>query len=351
MKGGLLVKHHDALAEIRSGKLRPVYLIYGKEPFLVEELLQEIRQAAVVPDTADFNYNVVQPGPDQLTQALGLAQTQPFFAERRLVVVRDCPFFSARRKQESEADQGEEKPAAGDDLLLAYLNRPVPFTCLVFLAGDSVDSRRKVTKAAAAAGAVVECSPLKEADAAMWAEHRALFYGKRMGSTAAANLVEKLGPNLRMVDTELQKLVLYVGDASQITPGDVDAVVGGIAETEIYRLTEAVVLKQQAQALRLLEQVLRQVDHPLQVLAALTNKFRQLLMVKALVARRVSEKEGAGLAKMHPYPYRKLAGHVRRVPREEIVDDLQKLLAADLAIKSGSDPKLTLETVIVELME
>lgn len=343
------MKHHEAVAEIRSGRLQPVYLIYGKEPFLVEELFREIRQAAVAPETADFNYTVVQPGPDQLTQALALAQTQPFFAERRLVVVRDCPVFSARRKQEAE-DEEERKGAAADELLLAYLKRPVPFTCLVFMAGDAVDSRKKVTKAVAAAGAVVECQPLKEQDAAMWAEHRALLYGKRMGDQASSMLVEKLGPNLRMLDTELQKLAMYVGDAPHITPQDVDAVVGGMAETAIYHLTEAVVLKQRARAMALLEQVLLQVDHPLQVQTALINKFRQLLTVKALVARGVSVTEGPALAKMHPYPYKKLAGHVRRVPREEIVGGLQKLLAADLAIKSGADPRLILETVVVELM-
>jgi len=344
------VKHHEAVAEIRSGKLRPVYLIYGKEPFLVEELFREIRQAAVAPETADFNYTVVQPGPDQLAQALGLAQTQPFFAERRLVVVRDCPVFNARRKQEGEEEGEGQKGAAVDELLLAYLKRPVPFTCLVFLSGDTVDSRKKVTKAVAAAGAVVECQPLNEQDAAMWAEHRALLYGKRMGSQASAMLVEKLGPNLRMLDTELQKLAMYVGDAPGVTPQDVDAVVGGIAETAIYHLTEAVVLKQRARAMALLEQVLLEVDHPLQVETALINKFRQLLTVKALVSRGVPVTEGPALAKMHPYPYKKLAGHVRFVPREEIVGGLQKLLAADLAIKSGADPKLMLETVVVELM-
>ncbi len=347
------MNHRDALNELRSGTLRPVYLIYGGEPFLEEEILREIRAQAVSPETSDFNYHAFDPAPDQLEQALSVAQTQPFFSERRLVVVRDCPVFLASRKKQ-DAGEGEEeggKSAAGEEQLLAYLKAPVPSTCLVFLNREKVDSRKKVTKAVIAAGGAVECKPLTDRDAVMWAQQRAAFYGKKLGDPAAHALLERTGTDLRLIDSELQKLSLYVGDARAISQEDVERAVGGVAETEIYRLTEAVMLKDRARALDLLARVLRQVDHPLQVLAALTNKFRQILTVKALIARGVSPKEGAGLARMHPYAYEKTARQVRGYPRKEIVQALQRLLEADVAIKSGFDPRLTLETVVVELMK
>ncbi|HEY8346599.1 MAG TPA: DNA polymerase III subunit delta [Symbiobacteriaceae bacterium] len=347
------MNHQEALAEIRAGTLRPVYLIYGEESFLKEELLRAIRKAAVPPETADFNADVVAPGPDQVAQALRLAQTQPFFAERRLVVVRDCPLFSARRRSEKQEEKQEqdEEPAAAEEPLLAYLKHPVPFTCLVFLAGDSVDHRRKAVRAVAEAGAVVECRPLQEREAIPWVEHRALIYGKRMDQEAARMLVERMGNDLQRLDNELQKLALYVGDVPAITARDVEAVVGGITETQIYQLTDAVVLKQRPQALLLLEQILRQVDHPLQVVAALANRFRQLLTVRALVDRGVSRKEGPALARMKPFAYEKAVDCVRRYPREALVAALEKVLAADLAIKSGADPTVTVETLVVELMQ
>lgn len=345
------MNQREALAELRTGKLRPVYLIYGGEPFLEEELFREIRAIAVRPETADFNYHVFNPAPDQVEQALSIAQTQPFFAEQRLVVVRDCPVFSASRKKQEEGEEEEDKPAGGnEEALLAYLKAPVASTCLVFLCGESVDSRKKVTKAAIGTGGVVECKQLKEQDAIMWAQQRATSYGKKLGDQAARLLIEKTGPDLRLIDSELCKLALYVGETKAINPADVDVAVGGVAETEIFRLTEAVMLKERTRALALLAQTLRQVDHPLQVLAALTNRFRQILTVKSLVGRGLSIKEGAGLARMHPFPYEKIAAHVRAIPREEIVGALHRLLEADLAMKSGADPKLALETLVVELM-
>lgn len=344
------MNHPEAMAEIRSGSVRPAYLLYGGEPFLEDELYRAIRSAVVQPETADFNLHVFDPGPDQLQRALITAQTHPFFAERRLVVVRDCPIFAASRKAAEDGETEEEKTSGAEEALIAYLKSPARSTCLVFLAGATVDSRRKVTKAAIATGGAVDCAPLKEQDAAMWAQARCQSYGKRLGDPAARLLVEKTGPDLRLIDSELIKLTIYVGAAREIAPADVDAAVGGVAEAKFYHLTEAVMLKQRARALTLLERLLLEIDHPLQLLAALTGHFRQMLVVKALVGRGVSLREGPGLAKMKPYPYEKMAAGLRNYPRDRIATALGQLLEADLAMKSGFDARLTLETLVVELM-
>lgn len=345
------MNHSEAMAELRAGKVRPVYLIYGGEPFLEEELYHAIRAAVVTPETADFNLNVFDPGADQVARAIGTAQTHPFFAEKRLVVLRDCPAFSASRKAGTESEEeGGEKPAGSDELLLTYLKSPVPSTCLVIISSDNVDSRKKVTKAAIGTGGAVECKPLKEQDAVMWAQARAQSIGKKLSDGAGRLLLEKLGTDLRMIDQELTKLALFVGDAKEIRTTDVDVAVGGVAETEVFRLTEAVMLKQRGRALDLLQKTLRQVDHPLQLLAALTSRFRQMLTVKALTARGTSLREGPGLAKMHPFAYEKMVGYVRTYSREELVASLGKILETDVAMKSGADPKLALETLVAELL-
>ncbi len=338
--------YHEALAEIRNGQIRPVYLVYGEEPFLVEEVYRALRAAVVRPETADFNFHVLEPGPDQVDQALSLAQTQPFFADRRLVVVKDCPAIVPRRRTGGDEEPREDK---GDAALLSYLKAPVPSTVLLFLAA-AVDARRKTAKALIAAGGAVECQPLKPEDAAMWVQQRAQSAGKRLGVQAAHLLVERVGPDLGLLARELEKLVLYVGRAGEIRPADVETMVANLAETEIYLLTDAVLRRDRARAVLLLERLLEQVDHPLQLLSALINRFRQLLLVKALAARRLPRREAAQLARMHPYAFGKLAEHAAAVDRAQITAALRRLLEADLAVKSGFDPRLTLETVVVELM-
>jgi len=350
MSGGGALNQAEALEEIRSGKFRPIFLIYGGESFLEEEIYRAIRSAAVQAETADFNFNLIYPGSDQISEAINLARTQPFFAERRMVVVRDCPLLQVSRK--SKEDEGDEEAAAsnGEETLQAYLKNPVLSTCLLFLSTTGVDSRKRITKAIVSHGGAVECKPLKLPDSAMWAQRRAKSYGKDLKDRAAFMIVEKTGGDLRTIDTELQKLSLYVGSAREIKATDIDAAVGGVAETEIFRLTEAVMLRQHSIALKLLDRMLLQVDHPLQVLAGIINRFRQMLTVKALQDRGLSAKDGATQAKMHPFPYGKMSDYLKSYPRGEIVAGLKSLLATDLGIKSGQNPRIAVEAVVVELM-
>lgn len=338
----------EAMIEVAEGRIRPVYLVYGGESFLESELLRALRDAIVRPQTEAFNYHVIEPRADQLAVALDTAQTMPFFDERRLVIVRDCPAFMPPRRRQDEA-QEETAQEAGVEPLLAYLKRPVETTCLVFTMGN-VDNRKKTTKAAMAAGAVVECRPLKDVDVVLWVQERVTKHGKKMSGEAARILVEKVGTDLRSLDSDLSKLALFAEGAREITVTHVQQAVSGTAETEIYKLTEAIMLKQRGQAVRHLASVLQQVDHPLQILAAITNQFRLLLVIQALVRRGVSLREGPGLAKIHPYRYQILSRQVMKFSRPELVHAMERLLESDLAMKSGHDPRLTLEALVVELM-
>lgn len=343
-----MMNQREAMIEVAEGRIRPVYLVYGGEAFLESELLRALRDAIVRPETEAFNYHVIDYRADQLTQALSTAQTMPFFDQRRLVIVRDCPAFMPPRRKQDADQEGEEKET-GMEGLLAYLQRPVDTTCLVFTM-ENVDNRKKTTKAAMALGGAVECKPLKDVDAVLWAQERATRYGKKMSGEAARILVEKVGTDLRSLDSDLSKLALFAEGAREITVTHVQQAVSGTAETEIYKLTEAVMLKQRSQAIQYLASVLRQVDHPLQVLAAITNQFRLLLLIQALVRRGVSLKEGPGLAKIHPYRYQVLSRQVMKFSRPELVGALERLLETDIAMKSGHDPRLALEAVVVELM-
>lgn len=353
--GAMSLTPQDALNDIRSGQIKPVYLIHGAEDFLRTQLLSALRSSVVAPGTDAFNYHGFDPSPTQVQDAVGTAQTLPFFAERRLVVVRDCALFTAKRGKAEEdpgAEAADEPAEAGgaEGALLGYLKHPSPSTCLVFSIGDNLDSRRKASKAALAMGAGVDCSPLQAQDAVMWAETYAGKLGKRLKADASRQLVEMAGTGLWRLHSELDKLALYVGDAEQITAKDVEAAVSGTPEAKIFDLVDAIGAKQRGRALSLLEDMLRRGEEPIRLLATITWRFRLLLLVKALVAKGYGQKDGAQAAKVHPFVFQKTQQQCKGFERGELVQALERLLTADVAMKTGMDPRLTLETVVTELM-
>lgn len=337
------MKQPEALAALSAESAASLYFITGAEAFLREEFLAALKQRLVPPEAESMNYHVFEPGKTQLADALALATSPPFFAARRLVVLLHPPFLGGGRTR-SDGEAADADSAA----FLRYIANPLPSTCLAVIHPEP-DMRRKLTKELAKRAAVVECSPLSPADAVQWVEQRGARLYKPLQPDAALALVERAGTDLRTLDTELQKLQLYAAEP-EITLADVEAVVVGSAEVEVYKLTDAVIKKQSETALRYLQAVLRQVDHPLQLLSALANQYRLLLAIHSLSRQRVSPDEGARRLKIHPYRYKVLSQEVRRFPRAELHQAFSHLLEADLAMKSGQDPRLVLEALVMRLM-
>lgn len=305
----------------------------------------------MAPGTEAFNHHIFDPAPTQLSEALSLAQTLPFFAERRLVVVRDCPLLLGRRGQTGDEAEAEEPAGASTEAgLLAYLKRPPESTCLVFTAGAGLDSRRRASKALLAAGAGVECAELKPAEAVHWAEQRAARLGKRLGQEAAQALVDRAGPSLRNLVSELEKLTVYTGAANDIKARDVAEVVAGAPEAGVFELVDAIGQKQSGRAMVLLEDLLRAGEEPIRLLALVAWRMRLLLLVKALTAKGYGPRDGPQAAKVHPFVFQKAQQQCRGFSRDELVRALEGLLATDVAMKTGLDARLALETVVAELV-
>lgn len=350
--GGGPVDYAGALTELTRGKLRPVYLLYGGEPFLEHELLGVLRRRLIPPEADAFNFHQFEAGPEQAAQAVGVAQTLPFFGEHRLVIMADCPLFAARRQARAGAEDGGEEPEkAGDqaERLLAYLERPAPHTVLAITAGESVDSRRKLTKAVMARGAVVECRALWPDGAARWCVAWAEQAGKRLDADAAALLVDKVGVDLRSLAGELDKLALYVGGAPDITEADVAAAAAGSHDVQTWDLVDALAERRTGAALTHLEQMLRAGEPTPLLIWHIGRHYHLLLQARAFAARGMSAEQAAARARQKPRYWQKLMSQARRFRREQLVAALERILDADLKLKTGHDPRLTLEALLVDL--
>ncbi|MCG0238793.1 MAG: DNA polymerase III subunit delta [Firmicutes bacterium] len=347
------LRQHEALAAIAAGQVAPVYLLYGGQPLLEQELLAALREQLVPPGTEAFNYHVVEAGPDQVGQVLSLVQTLPFMAARRLVVMRKSVLFSSRRGGRSgeEGAEGEPVPPAGEEekQLLAYLRQPAPFACLVITVDGEPDRRRQLYRAVEAAGVVVDCSQPGEEDAAQWCQVRAQRLGKRLDPEAARILVEKVGTDLTLLGMELEKLVLYT-DGEEIGPDPVLKLVSGATQVQVFDLIDAVAEGQVGRAVHCLAQMLQQGEPPLRLLALIAGHFRRLLEARALADQGVTPARAAQERRQRPYYWEKLMRQARRFSREDLVRALERILEVDVALKTrGGDEQLVLEMLLMDL--
>ena len=103
----------ELLADIKAGRLDPIYVLHSEHPILIERAVSAIRDAAVPPAARGFNYDVVE-GKPSAARIVALAQTLPMMAKRRMVFVRDLARHAGRRRRAAARVPRQAQPEHGD---------------------------------------------------------------------------------------------------------------------------------------------------------------------------------------------------------------------------------------------
>ncbi len=178
-------------------------------------------------------------------------------------------------------------------LLTRTVEKGFPKGNHLIITTDMVDKRTKLFKAIRNHGVIIDCSvPKGERRADKIAQEAVLKdrmsiildqFGKTMDKDAYRAMYEMTGFDLRTFLSNLQKLVSYVGDRAMITVNDVEHVLKRTKKDPIYELTNAISDRNIEKALFFLDSLIAENIHPLQILAAMTNQIRRLLIVKGFV--------------------------------------------------------------------
>ena len=174
---------------------------------------------------------------------------------------------------------------------------------------DMIDKRRTLFKTIKKHGVIVDCSVprgerradraaqevvLKERMNAILAKSE-----KTMESGAYSAIVEMTGFDLRTFSDNIEKLVNYAGDRKQITINDVEFILKRTKKDPIYELTNAISDRNVERALFFLDSLISGDLHPLQILAAITNQIRKLLLVKGFTESSYGAIWNAGVVYSH----------------------------------------------------
>ncbi len=89
----------DVWKSLKKGDVHPVYCLYGKEAYLLQETVSRIRQTVIDQETKDFNLSVFDLEEESLDLAIADAETFPFMGERRLVIVKNPYFLTGEKKK------------------------------------------------------------------------------------------------------------------------------------------------------------------------------------------------------------------------------------------------------------
>lgn len=334
------------------GVVSPVYLFFGEEEYLKEKALQRFKEV-LLPLAADFNLDILDGEETDPSTVVALAENLPFMAERRVLIVKNTPWFSSKGKGKDSEESVEGKKGGAESSLLAYLSNPAPTTCLIFVTREAVDRRKKLFKAVGGAGQAIDFKALKPVELVTWVNQRVKSAGKKIDPAGARALVEANGKlGLLNLENELAKLLTYIGEGQEISAQAVREVGVTNLEQNIFNVVDDTLAGHTAKALQGIRDLLALKEQPPRILALLSRQFRIALQVQALSQEGCPEREVAGKLGLHDFVVKKAQAQVRSIGVTRLQWALEQMATIDSDIKKGQQEFLpALENMLLQFTQ
>lgn len=368
-----------------AGKPTPsLVLVCGEDEFAVKQrarlLYQQWTQQLGGMDHEILDGSVANGGEalkilSRLREAL---QTLPFFGSSKVVWLQNCNFLGDERAASSQA-----VTEALADLAVELKGFSWDNVRLLISAGK-VDKRKAFYKTLDKLGTVEPLAGWSVDDrdwaqqAEAWAEKAIASRHKEISPEALAELVGRVGPNSRQLDTEVEKLTLYVGQRKEIALDDVNAICSRNKTARAFALGDALGDRDLPRLLARLDEELWEVKLDPQkseigLLYGLIAKVRAMLLLKEMMREgwikpavdygrfkaqleripsdQVPQDRRFNPLAINPYVLFKALPQARRYTEAELVRAMDLLLRCNQRLVSSSlEESLVLQQTLVQII-
>jgi DNA polymerase-3 subunit delta len=271
--------------------------------------------------------------------------------------------------------QGLDLAAAGleGDGLSKLMDRGLPPWSFLLLTASQVDRRSRLYKRLDEIGAALYLGLERDSSGRVDREVLLQFIqqrlgegGKTIGGREREMILLRTGSDLRALQQELEKLLLYIGDRPAIRTEDVQAILTDQGEGWIFDLTHAIADRDAVAALSHLSRLLAQGEHPLKLLGTLASEIRKLLAARQLIEGELKDRWSAGMTYQqfqqtvlrdtkpilmrHPYADYMCFQRAEKFSLAGLRFCLAQIYDTDLRLKTtGNQPRLLMERLIVDI--
>ena len=322
------------VADIRNGNIKPIYFLFGEEPYYIDKISQFIEKNVLTEEEKGFNQMVLYGKEASIDEIVGNAKRYPMMAERQVVIVKEAQELSRTIEQ-----------------LVDYAENPQSTTVLVVCYKyKKLDKRKKLYKSVSKHGVLFESKKLYENKVSEWL--RKVLHGKgfSISHKAAIVLVEYLGTDLSRISKELDKLTLVLPKESQITPADIEEHIGISKDYNNFELKKAIGERNVLKATRIVNYFAQNPkDNPFVLTVSLLhNFFSQLLQYHGLNDH--SPKNVASALRINPYFVGEYQIAAKNYPMKKVSSIISHLREMDLKGKGVGATAIPQADLLKELM-
>ena len=332
----------ETLQHIKKRKPTPVFFLYGSESYFIQNLKNQIIKEVL--RGYDENLSVYDLEETPIQEVIADVETYPFFGEKKLIIANNPGFLKAKP---------EKLPFEHHlDSLLAYLESPVDYSVLVIIAEyEKIDERKKISKSLKKFATTAHCESVKEYELKKWIKHLAADLNITLAEDAFEIFETELSTNLQLLETELTKLALFVGENGVITKDIAEELVAHTSNSSSLRLADAVIERDLHKAITVYKELEKMKEEPIALVGLLAFQFRTILRVKLLKLKGYSQSQMQKQIGGHPYVIKIAMSREKRFTVEKLQAIIDKLADADAVMKQGGMEKgLAFELLLYDLV-
>ena len=318
-------------ADIKNKIYKNVYLLYGPESYDRKRYTDALVKV-FLPEDDGINLTKFFGKKIDLKELFELADTMPFMADRRVIVLENTGLFSSPNE-------------ALNDFI-----PNIPESTVMIFSEEKADSKLKQYKAVQSNGSVARFVNLTEDELRdrvtrrLGREHRAI-------TTGALDLfISRCGNDMWTVSNELEKIISYTFGKDGIRVEDIEAVMPARAEDRIFAMIDAILGHNKKKALAYYRDLVLLRTDPGRVLSLLRDQFRLLLHVKEMNPSASDIRKAAGILDMREGRVKMALPAARKSSKISLLQGIDMCIDTEHRIKSGLvDLTVGVESLIVEL--
>jgi len=281
--------------EILKNKINPkIITVFGEEEFLAEQTFKSIINHYSKSDDEHYNLDILDGEEIELNKLIEICQSFPMMSDNRTVAIK---------RFEKLVPIKPSKAFINNSMLSNYLDNPAEFTTLIILCditalnGISKEFRTKagVTKAEKKISSTkfpynrligdfhwIEHPKVWENELPEWINNRFSKFGKTISFDAVELFLSQSTISLRYLNSEIEKVLLYIQDKQNIDVNDIAEIIGSSREYNVFELQKQVGIRSISGSLRILQNMLATNNNGVLIITMLARYFMTIWKMKEI---------------------------------------------------------------------
>lgn len=317
---------YDALNKSIQEELKPIYLLYGGEQYLIDTAVNKIKKNF---GELLLGINYILLDESTIDNLISDIEMPAFGYDKKLIVVRSSGLF----KKDGRKKTGTPIQEKIADFIKNNMDTITEAVVLVFVEAEA--DKNSVFETISENGIICNIEELKPIQLVKKLKQICNLYKVNCDESTLNYLVEIAGTNLEILINEIRKLIEYAGMGGTITVNDVNQLSIKQIDSVIFELTDNLAIRKIDKALEVLDNLIYQKEALQKILITLYNHFKKIYLCRIAVENNKDIVNSLSLRPNQTFLVTKYKKQASYFKMKELKGILDSLIDLDYNSKNG----------------